>query len=378
MKPKYEISDILDLYGFDFKKRENLPSYKIKVLENLEYCRTSYFGGHVEQCDDCGHLRISYNSCRNRHCPKCQGLKKEQWIISREEDLLPVKYFHVVFTLPHELNGLILKYQKELYNLLFKTVWSVIQGFAKNKKFLGAKSGMITILHTWGQNLSFHPHLHCIIPGGGLDENGNWKNSRSDGKYLFPTKAMSSVYRARFVEGLRNFAKEKNIILSKKLIDKLFEKDWVVYAKRPFNKVNSVIEYLGRYTHRIAISNHRIIDIKNGVIKFWAKNYKKEGNKEIVKLPVREFLRRFCLHILPRKFIKIRHYGFLSNRNKKKSLEQARKSLDAKAPPKKDKDWKIIMKEKYGVEPDICPKCKKGKMLLIIELKRGQEYYPLE
>ena len=322
MKPKYEISDILNLYGSDFKMRENLPAYKQKVLENLEYCRTSYFGGHVEQCDDCGHIRVSYNSCRNRHCPKCQGLKKEQWIISREEDLLPVKYFHVVFTLPHKLNGLILKYQKELYNLLFKTVWSVIQDFAKNKKFLGAKSGMISILHTWGQNLSFHPHLHCIVPGGGLDEDGNWKNSRSDGKYLFPTKTMSSVYRARFVEGLRSFAKEKNIILSKELTDNLFEKDWVVYAKRPFDKVNSVIEYLGRYTHRVAISNHRIIDISDGVIKFWAKNYKKEANKEIVKLPVNEFLRRFCLHILPRKFTKVRHYGFLSNRNKKKPLTQ--------------------------------------------------------
>ena len=377
MKAKYELSDILDLYGHKYLYNNNILGYKVKVLTNLQYCRTSYFGGHVDKCEDCGHLQISYNSCRNRHCPKCQGLKKEQWIMSREEDLLPVKYFHLVFTLPDTLNPLLLKYQKELYGLLFSTVWSVIKSFSEDKKYLGAKSAMISILHTWGQNLSYHPHLHCIVPAGGLDENGNWKNTRTKGKYLFPARGMSSVYRARFVAGLRKFAKEKNLVLSKELTDKLFENDWVVYAKRPFKGVRSVVEYLGRYTHRIAISNHRIIDIENDKIKFWWNNYKNGGKKEIMELSSDEFLRRFCMHILPVKFMKIRHYGFLSNRSKKKSLARIRRSLGVNAPAKKDKNWKIILSEKYGIEVNICPKCKKGKMKTFQELKRGQNYCPL-
>lgn len=378
MKSKYELADILKLYGQEFKQKENLPLYKLKVLQDIEYCRTSYFGGHVDKCNDCGHIHISYNSCRNRHCPKCNGLKKEKWIIERQQDLLPVKYFHVVFTLPHVLNSLILKYQKELYHLLFRTAWSVVKTFSEDEKYLGAKTGMTSVLHTWGKDLSFHPHLHCIVPGGGLDENGNWKETRTEGKFLFPVKAMSQVFRARFVSGLREFAKEENICLSKSLTDKLFEKEWVVYAKRSFKNPNSTIEYLGRYIHKIALSNHQIVDVENNEISFLQKNYKNEGKKEVRKLSVNEFLRRFCLHILPLKFRKVRHYGFLSGRNKKKSLEQARKSLNVEAPPKVDTDWKTVLEKKYGVNPDRCPKCKKGQMKTIHELKRGQEYYPLE
>ena len=294
-----------------------------------------------------------------------------------EENLLPIKYFHVVFTLPDTLNPLLLKYQKELYDLLFSTAWSVIKSFSADKKYLGAKSAMTSILHTWGQNMSYHPHLHCIVPAGGLDENGKWKDTRTKGKYLFPIRAMSKVYRARFVAGLRKFAKEKNIILSKELTDKLFVNDWVVYAKRPFGGVSSVVEYLGRYTHRVALSNHRLIDIKDGRIKFWWKNYKNGGEKEIMDLSSDEFLRRFCMHILLPKFMKIRHYGFLSNRTKKESLAKARKSLDVESPAKKDKNWKIILSKKYEIDINICPKCKKGKMKTIQELKRGQKYCPL-
>ncbi len=378
MKARYELADILNLYGQDFKNKENIPSFKLKILQDIESCRTAYFGGHVDKCDDCGHIHISYNSCRNRHCPKCNGLKKEKWIIEREQDLLPVKYFHVVFTLPHELNGLIMKHQKELYNLIFQAAWSVIKSFSEDEKYLGAKSAMTAVLHTWGQNLSYHPHLHCIVPGGGLDKNGNWKDTRTKGKFLFPVKAMSSVFRARFVAGLREFAKENSIRLSKELTNKLFEKEWVVYAKRPFENPNSTIEYLGRYIHKIAISNHRIIDITNGRIKFWIKNYKNNGQKEICNLSTNEFLRRFCLHILPRKFRKVRHYGFLSGRNKKKSLQQARKSLKTEAPEMRDTDWKTILSEKYEINFDLCPKCKKGKMVTIQSLERGQKYYPLE
>ncbi len=298
--------------------------------------------------------------------------------MAREEDLLPIKYFHVVFTVPDTLNKIFLNNQKQMYDLLFQTAWSVIKSFAADKKHLGAKTGMTSILHTNGQNLSYHPHIHCIVPGGGIDDTGNWKNTRSNGKFLFPVKAMSNVYRARFVSGLRKFAKEENIKLSKELTDKLFDTEWVVYAKRPFAGVKSVIEYLGRYTHRVAISNHRIIDISNGRVKFSIKNYKKGGRKEVCDLSAGEFLRRFCMHILPKKFLKIRHHGILSNRNKKKSLEIARKSLKVKAPERKNTDWKTILFQKYGIDTNVCPKCKKGKMLQIEELKRGQKYYPLE
>ena len=360
MKAKNELADILNLYGNEFIQKENLPAYKIHVLNSIKQCRTSYYGGHVDKCDKCGHIRISYNSCGNRHCPKCQGLKKEKWIMARETDLLPIKYFHVVFTVPAVLNKIFLNNQKQMYNLLFQTAWSVIKSFAEDKKHLGAKIGMTSILHTNGQNLSYHPHIHCIVPGGGIDTNGNWKNTRSNGKFLFPVKAMSSVYRARFVSGLRKFAKEEDIKLSKELTDKLFNKQWVVYAKRLFAGVKSVIEYLGRYTHRVAISNHRIIDISTERVKFSMKNYKKGGRKEVCDLSAGEFLRRFCLHILPKKFLKIRHYGILSNRNKKKSLEIARKSLNVDAPARKNTDWKTILFQKYGINTDICPKCKKG------------------
>ena len=378
MKPQFELADILELYGNDFFNNNKIPLYKQKVLLDIKNCRTAYFGGHVEKCSECGHTEISYNSCRNRHCPKCQGLNKEQWIRKCEKDLLPVTYFHVIFTIPHELNNIALNNQRAVYEILFKTVWSVINTFASDKKHLGAKTGMISILHTWGQNLSYHPHLHCIVPGGGITTEGKWKTAKSKGKFLFPVKAMSNVFRARFVSNLRKWAKIENIFLDKKLTDKLFEKQWVVYAKRPFGTVDSVIEYLGRYTHRIAISNHRIKSIDNDRISFSAKNYKNQGKKETINLSAQEFLRRFCLHILPRRFVKIRRYGFLCNGHKKRYLSEIRKIFKAEARPEKSLDKKIIIKEMFGVDIELCPICKKGKMQTIIELKRGQKYYKLE
>ena len=233
MKAAFELSDILNLYGAEFCRNENLPSYKLKVLQDIKCCRTAYFGGHVDSCDSCGHIAVSYNSCGNRHCPKCQGLKKEQWIFQCEQDLLPVPYFHVVFTIPAHLNDLALNNQKAIYDILFSTAWSVISSFASDKKHLGAKPAMLSVLHTWGQNLSFHPHLHCIVPAGGIDEKGNWKSTKTKGKFLFPVRAMSVVFRARFVEQLRLFAKAENINLSGDFYEKLFSTPWVVYAKQP-------------------------------------------------------------------------------------------------------------------------------------------------
>lgn len=378
MKTNFELADILQQYGHSFLEKHPIPEYKQRVLRNIENCRTAALGGHKYQCNECGQIAIRYNSCGNRHCPKCQHLDRERWVRMREADLLPVKYFHVVFTVPHELNSLFLNNQKEMYNLLFTTAWSVLKTFSEDEKHLGAKGAMTSVLHTWGQNMSYHPHLHCIVPAGGITKNEKWKASRSKGRFLYPVKALSQVFRARFVEGIKLISKEKQIVLSNQFIDTLFEKEWVIYAKRPFKKANTVLKYLGRYTHRIAIANNRIENIEGGKIKFSSKNYRNEGKKEVVELTADEFLRRFCLHILPPRFRKIRHYGFLAGRKKKVYLAQIRRSLNAKAPSVQKLDKSSILEEKLGHEIDLCPHCKKGHLVLIEDLPKQKKYNQLE
>lgn len=322
MRPEYEVAEILERNQSQLKNY-CANSWQLRTLHALRKCRTAQLGGHIDQCDDCGHLSMSYNSCRNRHCPKCQGEQREAWIQAREEELLPVPYFHVVFTLPCELNPLCLFAPDKVYSLLFKTVWSVIKSFAHDPKHLGAKPGMIAVLHTWGQNLSLHPHLHCIVPGGGITKQGRWKLARSKGKFLFPVKAMSQVFRARFVAGLRKIFPEQG----KAFFDSLFHKSWVVYAKRPFHSPKAVVEYLGRYTHKIAISNHRIKSIDDGKVTFQYKDYRKGAQKLEMTLSDQEFIRRFSQHILPKGFVRIRHYGFLSSTWKKSRLPQLQQRL---------------------------------------------------
>ena len=328
--PDYEVAHVLE------RNRERLAGYcanswQARTLHALRKCRTSALGGDIDRCNNpaCQKLHLSYNSCRNRHCPKCQGHKKEQWIQAREADLLKVSYFHVVFTLPCELNQLCLYQPKLVYNLLFKTAWSIIGDFGGNPKFLGAKMGMIAILHTWGQNLSLHPHLHCIVPGGGITKSGNpigigWKHAKSKGKYLFPVKAMSKVFRARFVAGLR---KELGTQQSPSFYEGLFRHNWVVYCKRPFFGPSQVIEYLGRYTHKIAISNHRIKSLEDGNVQFMVKEYRHGGKKSVTRLSDAEFIRRFALHILPKGFTRIRHYGILSSYYKRTVIPELQIAL---------------------------------------------------
>ncbi|WP_339716677.1 IS91 family transposase [Cyclobacterium amurskyense] len=285
-------------------------AWKARTLYALMRCRTAEMGGHIDRCDnpDCKKLHLSYNSCRNRHCPRCQGHLRERWIQNREKDLLNASYFHVVFTLPDTLNELALIKPAELYHLLFQTAWSVVKDFAANPKLLGAKTGMVSVLHTWGQNLSLHPHLHCIVPAGGLTPSGKWKASLSKGRFLFPVKKMSTVFRARMVQALR----EKKL-LAPNTARQLFSKKWVIYCKKPFFGPKQVIEYLGRYSHKIAISNQRIKSFQNGKVQFTIKNYRKQGKKETCTLTAPEFLRRFSLHILPKGFTRIRHYGILAS-----------------------------------------------------------------
>ncbi len=376
MRPKYEIADIIDrFYDEDFRRR--IPVHQQRTLRAVRICRTAELGGHVDECDSCGYTRISFNSCRNRHCPKCQGLQKEMWTIQREEELLPIAYFHVVFTLPHELNGLCLLNPKFMYNLLFESAWYVINTFSRDKKWLGAQSAATMLLHTWGQNLSLHPHVHCIVPNGGINKNGDWQNShRGNAKFLFPILAMNKVYKAYFLKRMRVQLEAGSLSLPegfpkhsfyKNWKETLYKKEWVIYAKPPFGGVKNVVKYLARYSHRSAISNRRIVAVDNHHVKFIYKDYKVGGEKKVMTLNGRHFLQRFCLHILPNGFRRIRHYGFLSNAAKGKRLNQARKALLNKVSIAMSKEQRKVMaiKRIFGHAANLCPCCKQGQMNII-------------
>ena len=352
---QYEVADVLNILGSKLENLE-LNSWQLRTLSALKKCRTSALGGHIDACDECGNVSISYNSCRNRHCPKCQSKNREQWIENRETELLPVPYLHVVFTLPEVLNKTALHAPKILYNILFESVWETLQTFGENR---GLKMGMIAVLHTWGQNLSLHPHLHCIVPGGGVDENGAWKNIKNDGKFLFPVKALSKVFRAKFCEKLKANLKDKfnenQENEYEKIRQSLWEKPWVVYAKKPFGSPKSVVEYLGRYTHKIAISNGRIRGIDDKTVTFDYKDYRQKGIKKQMVLSHEEFIRRFAMHILPKRFVKIRHYGFLSSTWKRIKLKKLQQKLG------------IQPKEKPLPKPfqPKCSCCKTGNLVTI-------------
>ena len=351
MRAAYEVAGIIRRNTVRIKEL-TANSWQLRTLYALAVCRTQQLGGHIDKCTnpECGRVHISYNSCRNRHCPKCQGNKREEWIHARESELLNVPYYHVVFTLPERLNKLCLYEPRLIYNLLFKTAWSVINGFAANPKFLGAKTGMVAILHTWGQNLSLHPHLHCIVPGGGMSPQMKWKPARGKGNYLFPVKAMAKVFRARFVEGLR-----KNLQLEDGLYKALFSQNWVVYCKHPFFGPSQVVEYLGRYTHKIAISNHRIQNIENNSVTFSAKDYRHAGKTHFITLTDLEFIRRFAMHILPKGFTRIRHFGILSSALKSGVIPELQQQLGKPKLPKKP-------------EPvhRPCPVCKAGQLVTLV------------
>ena len=360
-----ELARVIDNFYTSFNARYKLPAHKLKTLNAIKHCRSEYMGGHIEACQSCGETRVAYNSCRNRHCPKCGAIDREKWIIAREADLLPVKYFHVVFTVPDKLNELFINNQNTMYNLLFTTAWDVLQDFGRTKKWLGGKIGATAILHTWGQNLHYHPHLHFIVPAGALMPGNKWKPSRKRGKYLFKVELLSSVFRARFVSNTRNLIKQKAITGT--LPKSLFSKDWVVYAKQPFGGPGQVINYLGRYTHRSAISNERILEVNHETVTFTWKDYSNNYKKQVTTLEGEKFLGLFCQHILPHGFTRIRHYGFLSSASKTKSLAIIRACLK-QSPPKNnsDKPWQEIAFEKMGIKPGICKSC--GGDMVVIEI----------
>lgn len=350
MSSQATLQTILEQYQNQLKSW-SFTSWHLRTLHAIRKCRTQALGGHIDQCNCCKKIHISYNSCRNRHCPKCQGHKRQEWITARQKELLNTSYFHVVFTLPDTLNCVALNYSNEVYSALFKASWLTLKQFGEQE--FNAQVGMISVLHTWGQNLSLHPHLHCIVPAGGVRKNGTWKASKKR-KFLFPVKAMSLVFRAKMVAELR----KKKLPISKEEYGVLFSKNWVVYAKQAFGKPEYVVEYLGRYTHKIAISDARIMahNRKKNTVYFSAKNYKKEGKKEVLSLSAKDFIRRFQMHILPKGFTRIRHFGILSSTWKRKKLPKLQQELGG--------NLKHEIKKKETLHKR-CNFCKKGKLILI-------------
>lgn len=356
-----------------FGQASSLPfnTYSKQVFTKLHQCHTAAIGVHTYKCSNpgCNNLHHQYHSCGNRHCPNCGGLKKEQWIENLTADLLPTAYYHVVFTLPHRLHPIILGNRKEMFKLLFDSASQTLLQFAQDAKYLGAKCSITSILHTWGQQLSFHPHIHCIVSGGGVNDDDKWVNAkRKNDKFLFPVKALRPVYKAIFLKGLRFLIQKNQLqingINTDKLIKEAGYKKWKVYAKSPFGNVASVVEYLGRYTHKIAITAHRIISISEDSVRFKYKDYNDGDKQKEMTLSIAEFLRRFELHILPKQFVKIRHYGLLQNHGKTKRLNVIRQQLNlGLLPPKVQVPVSQRILEKYGKDITLCPKCNKGKLV---------------
>jgi len=328
------------------------------VLDAISQCRTSALGGHAWVCTNCGGVHAHYNSCGNRHCPNCQAFEKEKWVEARKSELLPVGYLHLVFTLPHELNPLIRSNDRLLYGLLFKAVWQTVAKLSGQSRWLGAQTGMIAVLHTWGSNLSLHPHLHCIVPCGGLNKDQSAWIPTKKKNFLAPNKeVIAPLFRAIFLKHLRRayeagqleFHGQAQVYKDPKQLTKLYRtlqaKKWNVYAKKPFGGPAQIINYLSRYTHRIALSNNRILGLKNGRVTISVKNYKKKDAKGLplitsLTLCVLEFIRRFLLHVLPKGFQRIRYYGILSTRNRKTKLKKAQQLLQYQPPPKNPLNWK--------------------------------------
>ena len=371
-----ELQDIFYQHGEDYRKAHRLPLNVLKAMTAIEACRTAELGGHVDECDECGHVRISYNSCRNRHCPKCQTLTKERWLENRKKDLLPVGYFHVVFTIPEELNYLALTNQKELYSILFQAASETLLELGRDRKYLGAQIGFTSILHTWGQNLMHHPHVHCIVPSGGLSLDGTrWINSKKD--FFIPVKVLSRKFRGKFLYYLKNnyynsklkLIGDNQELIEKQIfqcfIDRLYKKEWVVYCKPPFSNAEHVLEYLGRYTHRVAISNNRLVFFDNGYVTFKWRDYRDNNKQKFMTITAEEFIRRFLMHVLPDKFVKIRHYGILSNRNRVTKLKKCKEltgSVFNIVSVSKLSSIELLLKL-TGIDLNICPCCTKGKMV---------------
>jgi hypothetical protein len=372
-RPRLEVADVVRLHGDDYRREHALSAAQQKVLRHIATCRTAALGGHVDECEGCGHRRISYNSCRDRHCPKCQGPQRAQWLEQRRERLLPVPYFHVVFTVPEELNPLLLRNKRTGYRILFEAASQTLRQIARDPRHLGAEIGLTAVLHTWGQNLLFHPHLHCVVTGGGLSPDGTrWVAGRE--RYFLPVKVIGKLFRGKFLAQLDSTHRHAALDLAGStapladpgvwagLRDRLYRKDWVVYAKPPFGGPEQVFGYLGRYTHRVAISNHRLVSLQGGKVTFSVRDYADGGRRKNLSLGAGEFLRRFLLHVLPDGFVRIRHYGLCAARNVETKLAIARTLLEPEyAPPRsrppQSQTWFERFAERTGIDVMACPCC---------------------
>ena len=376
-----KIQDIFRTFIPQYKERYSMSGNQVKASTSIINCKTSTLGGHKYECEDCGHLKIHYNSCRNRHCPSCQAITKEIWVDQQKKDILNAPYFHVVFTMPEQLHMIIYHNQKLLYNLMYKTVAETLMELAADKKYLGAQIGFFSVLHTWGQNLHFHPHIHSVVLAGGLDERNQWREASK--KFFIPVRVLSKKFRGKFLyylkqyyrQGKLNFYKSTEIYKKKnlfqKLIDVCYEINWYSYTKRTFSGPLAVVKYLGRYTHRIAISNQRIISFDKETVTFEVKDYKNNNKKKTVTMKGTEFIRRFLMHVLPNRFVKIRHYGLLANRNRKTKLVLCRKLTKTPSykPLFEGKSTLEIVSILFEKDVTLCPECKKAHLTEIYSWK---------
>ena len=368
-KPKLEVADILRLHIADYQKSYPLwPEHK-KIVSNLTQCRTPSLGGFIDRCNHCGAQRVTYHSCRNRHCPTCQQIPRERWLEARKKELLPTTYFHVVFTLPHELNPIILNNKRVMLNCLFKAVSKSLLKFGKNQ--LGGKLGFIAVLHTWDQLLKDHFHLHCLVVGGAVSP--DWNQWIPCNDYLFNQEALSLVFRGMFIDYMAQACRSGKLKFNgrfKQLKKTLYTKNWVVSVREPIRQAHHVLEYIARYTHRVAIANSRLLSLKDGRVTF---KYKDRKNNTVEKTTITavEFIRRFLLHALPMGFVRIRHYGFLANKNRSANLSRIRRLL--KLPPQLDQvksSLEQMMAKLTGIDITQCPCCNKGKMLRVAEIPK--------
>jgi hypothetical protein len=353
-----ELADIFRAHGEAYRQTHHLSGQQARVMAAIEACRTAQLGGHREHCETCDFERFAYNSCRNRHCPKCQSLAKEEWLEQRRAELLPVPYFHVVLTLPHELNGLVLANRRPLLTLLFQAGAQTLLQFGRNR--FDGQIGFTMILHTWDQTLGPHFHLHCMVAGGALaPDHSKW--IAGEPTFLFPVRALSKVFRGKFLDGLRTLLQRDQLRSDEDLnpmLDDLRRKPWVVYAKKPFAGPAPVLDYLGRYTHRVAISNDRILDLSGGMVTFAYRDRAQDDRRRTMILAAEEFIRRFLLHVLPRGFMRIRHFGFLANRSKAHALARCRELLDAEPRPTSESNStaeRIL--RLTGTDISRCPRC---------------------
>jgi hypothetical protein len=386
VRPSLELADIFRSHGEDYQKEHRLNTQQFKAMTDIQLCRTAAMGGHVDVCDHgCGYMRISYNSCRNRNCPKCQGLQSARWLEKRFGRILPTQYFHMVVTFPHQLNPLILNNKEVLYNILFRAAAQSLLELARDWKRLQAQIGFTAILHTWNQDMRFHPHLHLVVTAGGLDRyQTKWIESQNN--FLVPVKALSVKIRGKFVHHLKQAYDQGKILFHgsiqdledpksfREFLKRLYHNQWVVYSKQPFAEPKQVFAYLSRYTHRVAISNQRLVRMIDGSVTFLARDNQKTSGKRPVTVTAEEFIRRFLIHVLPAGFTKIRHYGLMAACNARTKLEIARRllqdgrpeTLESKTtsdPPQPPHTWQELFLHLTGIDLTLCPNCGKGRLV---------------